>query len=194
GQRHRVRGDPRHERRRHPTAPRRKGHLTVSGGALAGLRVVEIASDHASLAAKMMGDLGAEVIVVEPPGGHRTRTYGPFVDDTPDPERSVWWWYYNTSKLGVVIDIDTDIGATMFTKLVATADIVIEGEAPGRLAARGLDEPDLRAHHPSIIWVSVTPFGRDGPRRDDPFTDLTILAGGGPVWMCGYDEFGRAHV
>ena len=157
-------------------------------GPLTGLRVVELASDHASLAAKMLGDLGAEVIVVEPPGGHGSRSYGPFADDTPDPERSLWWWYYNTSKLGVVIDIDTAAGGALFRKLVATVDIVIEGEQPGRLAALGLDGPDLRAGHEALIWVSVTPFGREGPRRDDPATDLTLLAGGGPVWNCGYDD------
>src|SRR5687767_10114693 len=107
-------------------------------GPLAGLRVVELASDQAAMAAKLLGDLGAEVIVVEPPGGHRTRTYGPFVDDQPNPERCLWWWYYNASKLGVAIDIDTAVGAATFGKLIATADIVIEGEAPGRLAALSL--------------------------------------------------------
>src|SRR5438874_12744667 len=115
----------------------------MTGGPLSGLRVVELASDQAAFAAKMLGDLGAEVIVVEPPGGHRTRSYGPFVDDEPNPERSLWWWYYNTSKLGVVVDIATALGAAMFTKLVATADIVIEGEPPGRLATLGIDEPHL---------------------------------------------------
>jgi crotonobetainyl-CoA:carnitine CoA-transferase CaiB-like acyl-CoA transferase len=157
-------------------------------GPLSGIRVVELASDHASLAARMMGDLGAEVIVVEPPGGHRSRDYGPFVDDEPNRERSLWWWYYNTSKLGVVIDIDTEQGAAQFARLASTADIVIEGEQPGRLAAFAIDGPDIRASNPSLIWVSVTPFGRDGPRRDEPATDLTLLAGGGPVWMCGYDD------
>ena len=73
-------------------------------GPLDGLRVVELASEHAALAGKMLGDLGADVIVVEPPGGHASRTYGPFADDVDDPERSLWWWNYNTSKRGVVLD------------------------------------------------------------------------------------------
>ena len=67
-------------------------------GALDGLKVVELASEHAALAGKMLGDLGADVIVVEPPGGHASRRYGPFADDVDDPERSLWWWCYNTSK------------------------------------------------------------------------------------------------
>src|SRR3954447_16598676 len=159
-----------------------------AAGPLAGLRVVELASDFAALAGKMLGDLGAEVVVVEPPGGHGSRRYGPFVDDRPDPEGSLWWWYYNTSKLGVVLDVDTDDGRDKFRTLAATADIVLEAEPPGRMAALRIDEPHVRAATPGLVWVSVTPFGRDGPRRDEPVTDLTLLAGGGPVWMCGYDD------
>src|SRR5437868_10999555 len=98
----------------------------MTSGPLAGLRVVELASDQAALAAKMMGDMGAEVVVVEPPGGHRSRAYEPFVAYEPDRERSLWWWYYNTSKLGVVIDIDTEIGAAQFRRLTSTADVLIE--------------------------------------------------------------------
>ena len=79
-------------------------------------------------------------------------------------------------------------GAERFRRLCAAADVVLEGEPPGRLAALGLDGPDLRAADPRLIWVSVTPFGRSGPRSDEPFTDLTVLAGGGPVWNCGYDD------
>ncbi len=162
--------------------------IDVLPGALEGLKVVELASEHAALAGKMLGDLGADVIVVEPPGGHVTRTYGPFADDVDDPERSLWWWYYNTSKRGVVLDLATDDGAGAFRRLVADADIVLEGEAPGALADLGLDHPDLRADHERLVWVSVTPFGREGTRAHEPATDLTLLAGGGPAWSCGYDD------
>jgi crotonobetainyl-CoA:carnitine CoA-transferase CaiB-like acyl-CoA transferase len=65
---------------------------------------------------------------------------------------------------------------------------VLEGEPPGRLAAIGLDHPDLRELDPALIWVSITPFGRDNPRSAEPATDLTLLAGAGPVWSCGYDD------
>ena len=156
---------------------------------LQGLRVIELASEGGAFAGKMLADLGADVIVVEPPGGHRTRTYGPFVDGRDgDPEASLWWWYYNTSKRSVVIDLDTARGRQDFSNLVATADVVVEAEPPGRLAAFDLDHPRLRGVTPSLIWVSVTPFGRRGSTTDVPMTDLTILAGGGPVWNCGYDD------
>jgi crotonobetainyl-CoA:carnitine CoA-transferase CaiB-like acyl-CoA transferase len=157
-------------------------------GALEGLRVVELASEHAALAGKMLADLGADVIVVEPPGGHHSRTYGPFADDVEDPEHSLWWWYYNTSKRSVVLDLTSDDGAGRFRRLVAAADIVLEGEAPGALAALGHDQAELRAEHERLVWVSVTPFGSAGTRAHEPATDLTLLAGGGPAWSCGYDD------
>ena len=159
-----------------------------AAGPLVGLRVVELASEHAAFAGKMLGDLGADVIVIEPPGGHPSRTYGPFADDVEDPERSLWWWHYNTSKRGVVLDLASAAGAERFRGLVAAADVVLEGEAPGALAALGLDHTDLRADHDQLVWVSVTPFGRTGSRAHDPATDLTLLAGGGPAWSCGYDD------
>jgi crotonobetainyl-CoA:carnitine CoA-transferase CaiB-like acyl-CoA transferase len=157
-------------------------------GSLTGLKVVELASEHAALAGKMLGDLGADVIVVEPPGGHPSRAYGPFADDVEGPERSLWWWNYNTSKRGVVLDLATPGGADGFRALVTDAHIVLEGEPPGSLAALGLDHTDLRAEDERLIWVSVTPFGRTGTRAHEPATDLTLLAGGGPAWSCGYDD------
>jgi crotonobetainyl-CoA:carnitine CoA-transferase CaiB-like acyl-CoA transferase len=162
--------------------------VTEGAGPLAGLRVVELASEHAAFAGKMLGDLGADVIVVEPPGGHASRAYGPFADDIEDPERSLWWWHYNTSKRGVVLDLDTPAGADQFRTLAAAADIVLEGETPEALAVRHLDHAELRAGHEELIWVSVTAFGRTGTRAHEPATDLTLLAGGGPVWSCGYDD------
>ncbi|MCW0212253.1 MAG: CoA transferase [Pseudonocardia sp.] len=159
-------------------------------GPLAGLRVVELASENAASAGKVLGDLGADVIVVEPPGGAATRAIGPFAGDRRDPEHSLWWWYYNTSKRSVTIDLAAAPDA--FRELVRTADIVLEGERPGALAALGLDHPDLR--HDALIWVSVTPFGRTGPRAHEEATDLTLLAGAGPVWSCGYDDHTVAPV
>jgi crotonobetainyl-CoA:carnitine CoA-transferase CaiB-like acyl-CoA transferase len=155
---------------------------------LDGLRVVELASDRAAYAGKLLGDLGADVIVVEPPGGHFSRQYGPFVDDQPGPERSLWWWYYNTSKRSVVLDLSSAAGSDAFRRLITEADVVLEAESPGTMNALELDYPHFRAERPNLIWVSVTPFGRRCAAADAPMTDLTILAGGGPVWNCGYDD------
>jgi crotonobetainyl-CoA:carnitine CoA-transferase CaiB-like acyl-CoA transferase len=163
-------------------------------GPLNGVRVIELASAQAALAGKYLGDLGADVIVVEPPGGHVTRTFGPFVDDQPGPNTSLWWWCYNTSKRSVEIDLDAADGAHAFRALVASADIVLEAEPPDRLASLGLDHADLRADRPELVWVSVTPYGRDGPSKHRPVTDLTLLAGAGAVWSCGYDDHAVAPV
>jgi crotonobetainyl-CoA:carnitine CoA-transferase CaiB-like acyl-CoA transferase len=154
--------------------------------ALAGIRVVELAHERGAFAGKLLADMGADVVVVEPPGGSELRRWGPFVDDRPDLERSLAWWHYNTSKRGVVLDLDAEAGRTGLRRLVARADLVLECEDPGRLAALGLDYPDLR--RPELVWVSITPFGRTQPGRADLATDLTVLAAGGPVWSCGYDD------
>ena len=161
-------------------------------GPLRGIRVVELASEFGAFAGKLLAGLGADVVVVEPPGGHRMRTYGPFAEgtstDTADSERSLWWWHYNTSKRGVIVDLDTSEGADALRQLVSRADIVLEGEPTTRLRELRLDHPQFRALDPKLIWVSVTAFGRTSPRADEPVTDLTLLAGAGPVWSCGYDD------
>jgi crotonobetainyl-CoA:carnitine CoA-transferase CaiB-like acyl-CoA transferase len=164
------------------------------GAILEGLRVIELASDRAAHAGKLLGDLGADVVVVEPPGGHRSRWYGPFVDDVVDPDRCLWWWHYNTSKRSVVLDVHDEADRARFRELVATADLVLEGEDPGVLDDLGIDHRQLREADPRLVWVSVTPFGRLLADVREPATDLTILAGGGAVWNCGYDDHSMAPV
>ena len=157
-------------------------------GSLHGVRVIELASLWGAWSAKLLGDLGADVVVVEPPGGHFTRSFGPFVNDEPHPDRSLWWWYYNTSKRSVVLDLSSPRGAEHLRQLVADADIVIEGEKPGRLAALGLDHSDLRAGHPELVWTSVTSHGRRSTRSAEPWIDLTLAAASGLAWLNGYDD------
>jgi crotonobetainyl-CoA:carnitine CoA-transferase CaiB-like acyl-CoA transferase len=160
----------------------------MSEAALAGIRVVEIASPYTAFAAKLLGDMGADVIVVEPPAGSVTRTYPPFLEDRPGRERSLFWWHHNTSKRGVTLDLDHPSGRGLLRRLVATADVLLEGETPAVMAARRLDPEGLTGEHERLVHVSITPFGRSGSRRDEAATDLTLLAAGGPVWSCGYDD------
>jgi crotonobetainyl-CoA:carnitine CoA-transferase CaiB-like acyl-CoA transferase len=157
-------------------------------GPLHGVRVVELASLWGAWAGKVLGDLGAAVIVVEPPGGHVSRTFGPFVDDQPGPDRSLWWWYYNTSKRSVVLDLDSSEGRDGLRRLVAGADIVVEGEQPARLAALGIDHPRFRAERPELVWTSVTSHGRASERSCQAWIDLTISAASGMAWLNGYDD------
>ena len=156
--------------------------------ALAGLRVVELANERIAFAGKLLADMGADVILVEPPGGDPSRSYPPFVDDLPGEGRSLYWLHYHTSKRSVVIDLSEQSGRERFQKLVASADLLLESEPRQRLAGLGLDYADLLAARADLIHIAVTPFGREDPRSDDPVTDLTVLAAGGPLWSCGYDD------
>ena len=157
-------------------------------GPLDGLRVLELAHERTALAGKLLADAGADVRLVEPPGGCAERRYAPFVDDRPDPERSLSFWHYNTSKRGITLDLSKRRAIELGRELIARADVVLEGEDPGRLAALGLDTERELERHRGLVWVSITPFGRSAPRAAEPATDLTLLAGGGPVWSCGYDD------
>ena len=156
--------------------------------ALTGVRVIELANDPIAWAGKLLADMGADVILVEPPGGDRARGYGPFLDDEPGEDRSLYWWHYHTSKRSVTLDLDDPGDADRFRTLLGTADVLLEAEPRHRLAALGLDYDDLTAIRADIVHASVTPYGRNDPKSDRPFTDLTVMAAGGPVWSCGYDD------
>lgn len=156
-------------------------------GPLAGLRVLELTGEHAQWCGKLMADLGADVIKIEPPGGQETRKLGPFLDDQPGPERSLHFWHYNTSKRGVTLDIAKPEGQAVFRKLAATAGLVLESFPAGYLPGLGLGYESLSADNPGLIMCSVTPFGQDGPWRDYQTSDLLHLAAGGQMASSGYD-------
>ena len=156
--------------------------------ALNGLRVVELAREPIAWAGKLLADMGADTILVEPPEGDPARAYPPFLDDEPGPDRSLYWWHYHTSKRGVVIDLDNEAGRARFRALIATADVLLEAEPRHRLAALHLDYDDLVAIQPDLVHVAVTPYGRNDPKSDLPYTDLTLMAAAGPPWSCGYDD------
>jgi benzylsuccinate CoA-transferase BbsE subunit len=153
-------------------------------GPLEGLVVVELAHCHVQFGGKLLADLGADVVVVEPPGGHESRRFEPFADDAPGEETSLWWWHYNASKRSATLDLDAAADRQRFARLVAGADVLLEGEAPGGVAALLAEE--LGERPARLVHVAVTPFGQGGDYP--PTVDLTVLAGAGPVWSCGYDD------
>lgn len=162
---------------------------TQPARALDDLRIIEWCDEKGAWAGKLLADMGAELIKIEPPGcGDATRQYGPFVDDSPDPERSLWFWNYNTGKKSVTLDVTSEQGQALFRKLVKSADIVIESQPPGHAASLGIDYDQVAAINPRLIWLSMTSFGRNVSRKDELATDLTLLAGGGIAWMNGYDD------
>lgn len=162
--------------------------MTNLPGALDGLRVVELAREPLALAGKLFGDMGADVILVEPPEGDPSRRYPPYCDGQAGEDRSLYWWHYHTSKRSVVLDLDTEQDRARFRALIATADVLLEAEPRQRLASIGLDYPDLTKSKPDLVHVAMTPYGRQDPQSDLPFTDLTLMAASGPPWSCGYDD------
>ena len=159
-----------------------------AAGPLAGLRVLEMADEKGQFCGKLLGDLGADVVKIEPPGGESTRRVGPFLDDIPHPDRSLAFWYYNTSKRGITLNLETADGRDLFRRLAATADVVLESLPPGHLASLGLGYDALSANNPGLVACALTPFGQDGPWRDYLSTDLLHMAAGGEMASSGYDE------
>jgi crotonobetainyl-CoA:carnitine CoA-transferase CaiB-like acyl-CoA transferase len=131
-------------------------------------------------AAKLLGDLGADVIKLErPDGGDPTRLRGPQLDGAFDPERSGAFLYLNTSKRSARLDPATDEGRAALIELARRSDVLIEDRAPGELAALGLDYATLARHNPRLIVVSVTPFGQTGPNASHRSRHLNLYHGGG---------------
>ena len=160
----------------------------MMNGPLAGLRVLELADEKGQFCGKLLGDLGADVVKLEPPGGEPNRQIGPFLDDVPHPERSLSFWYYNTSKRGITLNVETADGRQLFARLAATADVVLETFRPGLLASFGLNYQALRERNPQLVMCSLTPFGQSGPWRNYLSSDLLHMAAGGEMASCGYDE------
>ena len=156
--------------------------------ALDHIRVVELANERISFAGKLLADMGADVILVEPAGGDPSRYYPPFVNDQPGNYRSLYFMHYNTSKRAVVLDLDESKGRQDFRELIATSDVLLESEPRRRLSALGIDYEDLCELQPGLIHVAVTSYGRQAPLSDLPSTDLTLMVAGGPPWSCGYDD------
>jgi crotonobetainyl-CoA:carnitine CoA-transferase CaiB-like acyl-CoA transferase len=154
--------------------------------ALDGVRVIEFADETAAYCGRLLADLGAEVIKVEPPGGGRLRRARPFVrGHEGDPNASLAFWVHNTSKKSVVLDLETDEGRSLARKLVLTADIVLEDCPVGYLAERGLGFDTLHAEKPSLVYTSVTGFGQDGPHAHWAYSDIVGQAMGGIMTLAG---------
>ena len=160
----------------------------IGQGVLDGVRVLEVGGEIGAWCGKLMGDVGADVIKVEPPTGDPTRSYEPFYENEPGLNRSLFFWHYNTSKRSVTLDLEHDRGREVFKRLVAQADVVVDSNPAGYLDSVGLGNQDIAAESPTVVMVSITPFGQSGPYSDYESTDLTALAFGGPVWSCGYDD------
>lgn len=152
--------------------------------ALAGIRVLDIAGPFGNYCGKLFADLGAEVILVEPPSGAPTRHRAPF-GEVDGQRLPLTFAYENTSKYGIVLDLDQDDGRAALCELVRSADLLIETEKPGVMASRGLGAADLRSIHPGLVYTSITGFGQTGPYAGYECEDIVALALGGLLGLAG---------
>ena len=154
--------------------------------ALGHLRVLELGNDVGELCGKMLSDMGAQVVRVEPPEGAATRRIGPFLDDEPHPERSLHFWHFNTNKRSVTLNLGTPDGRTMFGRLAERADILVESMPPGFMKEKGLSYQDLQEINPRLVYVSISAFGRSGPRGHLKGGDLVGWAASGYMFTTGW--------
>src|SRR4029453_13905944 len=127
-------------------------------------RVLDLTTQRGLLCGQILGDLGADVVHVEPPGGSPARRLGPFAGDVPHPDRSLFWWAQTRNQRSITLDLDAADGRAILRRLAASAHFVLESDEPGAMARRGFGPDALLAINPSLVHVSITPFGQDGPK------------------------------
>ncbi len=158
--------------------------------ALGHLRVVELGDVPAAYAGRLLADLGADVIKVEPPGGARERRLPPFAGGVEDIEHSLPFIHANTNKRGLVLDLSTAGDRDTFAKLIRSADVFIDATPLGRLESRGFTDVWLEETCPALVTVSMTPFGRTGPYRHYKSSDAITNGAGGFLFGQGDDDRG----
>ena len=157
---------------------------------LAGIKVLELARVLAGpFAGQVLADLGADVIKVEGPDGDQTRAWGPpWIEDSAAPGQDRTAAYYhacNRGKRGITADFREGADLDRVKTLARDADVVLENFLPGKLARFRLDYATLSADNPALVYCSITGFGQDGPRRDEPGYDFVIQAMSGLMSLSG---------
>jgi benzylsuccinate CoA-transferase BbsE subunit len=156
--------------------------------ALEGVRVIDLTDELGAYAGRLLVDLGAEVIRVEPPGGSRTRHMEPLVDVDGETV-SAFELFVNAGKQSVVVDIATSSGIAQLEKLIASADVVIESPVPV-LAEAGISADRVRSLKPDLTRVIITPYGLDRQPAWPSTDDLLVMASGGLLHLGGYPDLG----
>lgn len=151
-------------------------------------RVLDLTDERGLLAGKILADLGADVIQIEPPGGSPARNIGPFHGDDPLPDKSLFWWAYAANKRSITLDLERKDGRALLGQLVAEADFLIESFSPGYMESLGLSYESLASMNSKLIMVSITPFGQDGPYSQYQATDIVGMALGGFMYLTGDED------
>lgn len=152
----------------------------MKGKALQGVKVVEYATMVSGpYCGKLLGDMGADVIKIEPPAGDPSRRCGPYPGDEEHPEKSALFLYNNTSKRGMGLDLNKPEGIEVFKKCLAWADVFIDNYPHDHFERLGLGWEVMHRLNPGLIYLSITPYGRTGPRAGAKGDELTLIHGGG---------------
>ena len=146
---------------------------------LEGIRVIDLTDHRGDVGPWVLGELGADVIKVEPPGGCSTRELDPIRKDDTSDLRSLHFSAYSSNKRSIMLNLDDPGDRETFLKLVESADLLYESGTPNFLGERGISRSELRATNQEIVHVVVTPFGADGPRSNDPHSELSLASLGG---------------
>jgi benzylsuccinate CoA-transferase BbsE subunit len=168
--------------------------VTNAPRALDGVRVLELDGETTGYAGRLFGDLGADVISIEPPGGGASRSLPPHATGRDGVTRSLHHAFVGAGKRAVTLDLTQPDGQEQLLRLADTADIMFEGGAPGALEQRGLGAERLKQRNPDLVVVSVTPFGQTGPHAGYAGGDLVSLATGGLLHLGGYHDVGPIAV
>ena len=159
-----------------------------SSGALSGLRVLDLTGRMGGYCGLLLANLGADVILIEPPAGDPMRREGPFKNDGAHPDGSLSFAGYHTNKKGIVLDLETTEGQTTLRALVANADVLIEDRPLGYLDRIGIGYQALQVIRPSLVMTSITGFGFTGPYRDFKAPNIVAFAMGGLMNLCGHPK------
>lgn len=155
------------------------------GEGLENLRVVELGGGVAApMVGKLLADLGATVVKIEPPEGDPTRQRGPFRGNQANPEASATFLFLNSNKRSLVLDLQQPAGRAHLEALVQEADLLVHHYTPQEMAAYGIDYERFRQRNARLVMLSMTPFGLTGPYRDYAACDLTLYHAGGLGWLC----------
>ena len=151
-------------------------------------RVLDLTEGGYLITGKILGDLGAGVVKIEPPEGSPSRNIAPFYKDIPDSEKSLFWFAYNTNKRSITLNLETADGRELFRRLVAGADFILESFEPGYMEGLGLGYEALSQINPRLIMTSITPFGPSGPYSHYRASELTVWAMGGFLGSVGAND------
>jgi benzylsuccinate CoA-transferase BbsE subunit len=152
---------------------------------LKGCRALDLTDEKGFLCGKILADLGVDVIKVERPGGDPSRRIGPFLGDIGNPERSLYWYAYNSNKRGITLNIETADGKEILKELVKKSDFVIESFPPGYMESLGVGYAALSSINGQIILTSITPFGQSGPYQGYKASDLVLMGMSGLLYLTG---------